>query len=316
MQIVVYGGGAVGSLFAARLARARHSILLIARPDHVRAIAERGLRVEGTTEESVRLTAASELASGSGAEAALLTVKTFDLADAARRLARALPTPVPTLLPQNGLGVETLAEEGLAAGGWRAPADWTVRAVSTVPATWIAPGVVRAAGTGELLLPGPSGTGKDALVGRFERLFAGAGIPTRLVPEFDREVWRKALVNAAINPVTAVRGVPNGRLMDEPLRSEALGLLREALAAARANGFDFSESEAVRDLERIARATATNRSSMLQDIEQGRPTEIDAISGELLRRAGAHGLDLPLTRKIIAEVQRRATGRAGRPQPS
>ncbi len=316
MRIVVYGGGAVGSHFAARLARADHTVLLIARPDHVRAIAERGLRVEGTTEESVRLTAASELAPGSGADVALLTVKTFDLGEAARRLARSLPTPVPTLLPQNGLGVESHAEEGLAAGGWRVPADWTVRAVNTVPATWIAPGAVRAAGTGELLLPGPSGTRKDALVDRFARLLAGAGIPTRLVPAFDREVWRKVLVNAAINPVTAVRGVPNGRLLDEPLRSEALGLLREALAAARVNGFDFSEAEAVRDLERIARATAANRSSMLQDVEQGRPTEIAAISGELVRRAGAHGLDLPLTRKIIVEVQHRTTETAGRPQPS
>ncbi len=316
MKIVVYGAGAVGSLFGARLAQSGHAVTLVGRSEHARAVAATGLVVRNGTEDRVAIRATDELPRRSAADAALLTVKTFDLSTAAARLARALGRPLPTLLPQNGLGVEAVAAEGLSAGGWSDPSAWMVRAVNSVPATWVAPGVVRAAGTGEVLLPDPTGPSPAARHARlFEGLLTGAGFTVRIVREFEREVWRKALVNAAINPVTAVHGVPNGRLLREPERSEAIELLREALRAASANGMEFSETEAIRDFERVAKATAENRSSMLQDLERGRPTEIDAISGELVRRAAARGVDLPLTRAIIAEVRRRRD-RLRSPQPS
>lgn len=317
MKVVVVGAGAVGSLFGARLALAGHSVLLVGRPEHVAKIQAHGLIVRGRTEERVELAATATLPTPTEADAVLLTVKTFDLASASEELSRAVPRPVPTLLPQNGLGVELVARSGLARGGWPAPEAFTVRAVHSVPATLVAPGVVREAGSGEVLLPDLRSAGALALrIRLFRDLLSAAGFTVRTVREFDREVWRKALVNAAINPVTAVRGVPNGRLLNGPLRSEALALLTEARRAARAAGFDFSEAEILQDFERVARATAENRSSMLQDLDRGRPTEIEAISGELLRVAAAHDLDLPVTRRMVDEVHRRARVAADRPQPS
>jgi 2-dehydropantoate 2-reductase len=317
VKVVVVGAGAVGSLFGARLFQAGQSVELVGRPDHVAAIRDRGLRVRNRTEEVFRLPARTELSVGESADAVLLTVKTYDLPSASGALARAFRRPAPVLLPQNGLGVETLARQALAAGGWSTPADWTVRAVHSVPVTWVAPGVVREAGTGEILLPDPENVGAlRARVERFRDLFRDAGFSVRTVRDFEREVWRKALVNAAINPVTAARGVPNGRLLEGGERTEALRLLREALFVARAAGFDFSEEEAIRDLERVARSTAQNRSSMLQDLDRGRPTEIEAISGEILRIGEAHGLDLPATRAIVEEIRRRSTDARARPQPS
>lgn len=317
MKVVVVGAGAVGSLFGARLARAGHSVVLVGRAEHVAAIQAHGLIVQGRTEETVELAASTTLPTPTEADAILLTVKTFDLASASEELGRAAPRPIPTLLPQNGLGVEPVARSGLARGGWSAPEAWTVRAVHSVPATLVAPGVIREAGSGEVLLPDLRFAGALALrIRLFRDLFSGAGFTVRTVREFDREVWRKALVNAAINPVTAVRGVPNGRLLEGPARSEALALLTEARRAARAAGFDFSEAETLRDFERVARSTAENRSSMLQDLDRGRPTEIDAISGELLRVAAAHNLDLPATRRMVDEVRRRVRVAAERPQPS
>jgi 2-dehydropantoate 2-reductase len=310
VKVVVIGAGAVGSLFGARLARAGHSVVLIGRTEHVAAIRAHGLRVQGPTEEVYRLTAYTDLPAGEPVDVVLLTVKTFNLARTAALLGRTVPRPVPTLLPQNGLGVEALARPALARAGWPAPEDWTVRAVHSVPATLVAAGVVREAGSGEILFPDPAETGAAApRVRLFEELLQGAGFLVRTVKNFDREVWRKALVNAAINPVTAVRGVPNGQLLEGPARREALTLLREGLLAARAAGFEFSEEETTRDFERIARATAENRSSMLQDLERDRPTEIDAISGEILRVAASHGLDLPATRAIVEDVRRRAADR-------
>ncbi len=317
MTVVVLGGGAVGSLFAARLVRCGRSVELVGRADHVAAIRANGLTVLGPTPETFRLRAETELAAGTEAEAVLLTVKTFDLERAATELARAIPRPVPTLLTQNGLGIEPTAHAALAAGGWTAPAAWAVRAVHSVPATWVRPGVVRAAGEGEVLLPVPEERPESAAVLRFfARLLTDAGLLVRAVPRFEREVWRKALVNAAINPVTATHGVENGRLLEGPERAEALALLAEARRAAAFAGHDFSEEESVRDFERVARATAANRSSMLQDLERGRPTEIESISGEIVRIAAARGVDLPRTRAIVEEVRRRTRRTTSAPQPS
>jgi 2-dehydropantoate 2-reductase len=315
VKVIVFGAGAVGSLFGARLFAAGQSVELIGRRDHVEAIRERGLRVLNRTEEVFRCPARTELSVGESADAILLTVKTFDLPGAAAALASAYPRPVPTLLPQNGLGVESVTREALLRGGWARPEDWTVRAVHSVPVTWVGPGTIRQAGTGEVLLPDPGTVGAlGPRVHVFRDLLRDAGFAVRTVRDFDREVWRKALVNAAINPVTAARGVPNGRLLEGPAHAEALHLLREALLVARASGVDLSEEETVRDFERVARATAENRSSMLQDLDHGRPTEIEAISGELWRIGHAHGLDLPATRAIAEEIRRRAAG--VRPQPS
>ena len=311
MKVVVLGAGAVGSLFAARIALAGHAVVVVGRPAHVAEIRSGGLRILDHEVEVVRLEAVIELPPGSAPDVALLTTKTFDLATAAAALATAVRSPVPTLLPQNGLGVETLANDALESAGWPDPSSWTVRAIHSIPATWVRPGEVREAGTGVILLPDPTGPTAPH-VRSFERLLAGAGFSVKRVCAFDREVWRKVLINAAINPVTAVRGVPNGRLLEEPARGEAIALLREALRAARAAGHEFSEEEAVRDFEEVARATAENRSSMLQDLDRGRPTEIDSISGALLRVAEAHGLDLPATRAIVGEVRRRSRDSARR----
>ncbi len=209
--------------------------------------------------------------------------------------------------PRTGSGLSCPVLAALRTSGWARPEDWVVRAVHSVPALWVGPGVVRATGTGEVILPTPGGRG--ALAGPielFKELLRGAGLTVRTSSDIDREVWRKALLNAAINPVTALHGVPNGRLIDGSLRSEAVALLTEARAVARAQGFVFGEAEATREFERVVRATSENRSSMLQDIDRGRPTEIEAISGELLRLGAVHGLDLPHTRAACVAVRARA----------
>lgn len=316
MKVIVLGAGAVGSLFGAKLAGAGHTVTLVGRAAHVAAVRAHGLVIRNGHEEVVRLPAETELAPGSSADAALVTVKSFDLAAAMRELAQALPAPVPVLMPQNGIGIQVRAAAALREGGWSDPRPWMVRAVHSVPVTWVGPGIVREAGTGEILLALPHGRGPSGdRIRLFEQLLREAGFQVRLSREFDRDVWRKLLVNAAINPLTAVRGVPNGALLEGEAHDAALTLLAEARSAARAAGYEFSEEEAVQEFERVARATAQNRSSMLQDLDRGRPTEIDAISGELLRVAGQHGLSLPATRAIVDAVERRTERTVGPPQP-
>ncbi len=316
MRVVVLGAGAVGSVLGARLSVAGHSVALVGRPAHVDAIRARGLRIEGEGAGTFALEAAPDPNAARSADAILVTVKTFDLPSAAEALGRATG-PRPTLLLQNGLGIEAGAVRALARGGWPDPDRWVVRAIHSIPATWEGPGVVRAAGQGEIVLPQiPPDDPRAGVVGLFRAVLASAGQSVVVTPSMDEQIWRKAIVNAAINPVTALHGVPNGELLVGPLREEALALLGEAVRAAGANGVHLSEGEATALFDRVVRSTAENRSSMLQDLELRRPTEIDAISGEIERRARARGIDLPATRAAIAAVLSRVDRARAGPQGS
>jgi 2-dehydropantoate 2-reductase len=317
VKILVVGAGAVGSLFGARLAGVGHSVQLVGRPDHVEAVRAHGLRVEGTGAGTFYPDAVADLLAATVPDLLLLTVKTFDVESAAAAIARRFPHPMTTLLPQNGLNVEGVVAASLRSAGWPDPLRWLVRAVNTMPATWVGPGVVRQAGEGELILSDPKirnpASGSTEVV---RDVFSRGGIPVRVVPDLERELWRKAIVNAAINPVTALHQVRNGRLLESPYRDEAHRLLREAQRSAGLAGFAFSDAEADGDLDRVVRATSENRSSMLQDRERGRPTEIDAISGEIVRIARAHGIDLPETRAVMERLRALGSEASRRPQSS
>jgi 2-dehydropantoate 2-reductase len=309
VRLLVVGAGAIGSLFGAKLLRAGNHVTLVAKGAHGEAMQRDGLRIEGETEGLFHPVVEPSIPRGTRTDAVLLCVKTFDLVEASEMVGRAVDGPVPTLALQNGLGIEALVTRALQAGGWDHPESWVLRAVNSVPARWIAPGRVRQTGTGEVLLPEPASRGAAAHSELFGGVLEQAGICVRFVPSIDREVWRKAILNAAINPLTAAHGLTNGELLNEPWAEEARILLREAQEAAHLAGFDFGNAELDDDLRRVLQATAANHSSMAQDLELGRPTEIDAISGALVRVALAHGTRLPSTEHMIALI-RQKVGRA------
>jgi 2-dehydropantoate 2-reductase len=299
VRIVVVGAGAIGSLFGALLQRAGNDVTLVGRPDHVDATNREGLRLEGRTTGTVQIRAVSELPQDVPADLSLLTVKTYDLESASLVFGRAVRTPIPVVALENGLGVESTVERALLAAGWPEAGQWIVRGINSVPATFVRPGTIRHAGEGEVLLADyAAGHHADAVA----TTFRAAGIPVRVEQDREREVWRKVLVNAAINPVTADHSIPNGRLLLDPYRGQALQLLDEALSVAQAEGVRFTDTDAQRELWRVVRATSDNRSSMLQDLDRGRRTEIDSISGAILELGRQRGLSLPATARIVQRI--------------
>jgi 2-dehydropantoate 2-reductase len=317
VKILVVAAGAVGSVLGARLFQAGHDVELVARSDHARAIRAHGLTIEGPAAGTFRLPAVDDIARAAAPARVIVAAKTFDLARVGASLGTRFPSLPPTLLPQNGLHVErSLATEFVAAGG-ADPSSSLVRAVTFLGATLERPGVVRQVGDGELVFPGSGARTGAAGAGRaFLDLFATSSIRVRTVPDFERELWRKTIVNAAVNPVTALNGIVNGRLLAEPYRESAHRLLREAQRAAALAGYPIPDSEADSDLDRVLRATAENRSSMLQDVDRGRSTEVEAISGEILRVASEQGVDLPETRAVVEQLRAREPTGASVPQPS
>ena len=298
-RFLVFGAGAVGSVFAARLA-ARHPVAVVARGARLAQIARDGIRVEGETEAAIRPPAAPlarELADFRP-DYVLVTVK-----------AHATRAAVPSLEPlgrrlvrvslQNGLG----NEEALAAGGYP-----VIAAVSNNGATLRESGRVFHAGLGEVILSGFEAV-SDPQVGRLARCLSEAGFPVERVPDIRKPLWDKTILNAAVNPVTALLGLRTGQLLRDPGTERLLRMLvREAVAVARAEGVPTSESEIWDLIRRIVARTAGNKTSMLQDLERGARTEIEAMNGAIVARGAEHGIETPWNRLMLRLVRARERG--------
>ncbi|QSG08567.1 ketopantoate reductase family protein [Halapricum desulfuricans] len=271
MRVVVFGAGSLGSLIGGLLAD-EHDVTLIGREPHVRAVRDHGLEITGEI-ETTSYPGAATAVSGP-AELAIVTVKSYDTPEAARAL-QALDTDV-VLSLQNGLGNEEALDEALAA---------TVLAgTCTYGARLIEPGVVRCTGAGEVTLGARSG-GRSEAAERVGNAVRRAGIDATVATDMPRRLWEKLAINAGINAVTALARVENGALGDGPANDVATRAVRETAHVARANGIDLPDERATAALDTVVETTAANRSSMYQDLEAGRRTEIDAINGAVLERA-------------------------------
>jgi 2-dehydropantoate 2-reductase len=280
MDVVVFGAGSLGTLVGGLLARA-HDVTLVGRDPHVSTTRERGLRISGAIETRVEPDART--GAPPSADLAVVTVKTFDTPAAADALAA---TDLGACLSlQNGLGnEETLATR----------LDCPVLAgTCTYGARLAGPGHVECTGVGEVVLGAREG-GASPHAERVGRAFREAGLVTTVATDMPRRLWEKLAVNAGINATTALARVENGALRDGPANAVATAAGREVGRLARAEGIDLPDGAAVDAVERVADATAANTSSMLQDVDAGRRTEVDAINGYVADRAPDHGLDVPV----------------------
>jgi 2-dehydropantoate 2-reductase len=274
MTVVVFGAGSLGSLLGGLLARTS-DVTLVGRDPHVSAVREHGLSIEGEIRETVTPDAATEIpADLASVDLALVTVKSYDTEQAARALQACEPEIVLTV--QNGLGNEqTLAQ----------PLDSTVLAgTCTYGALLTEPGIVRCTGLGEVVLGARDG-GHSTRADRVGAAFEEAGIETTVATNMPRRLWEKLAVNAGINATTALARIENGALVDGPAGDTAAAAARETARVARANGIDLPDEEAVAAVQSVAGSTADNESSMYQDIQEERRTEIDAINGAVVERA-------------------------------
>jgi 2-dehydropantoate 2-reductase len=145
-------------------------------------------------------------------------------------------------------------------------------------------------------------------------LFRRAGFTCRSVPDIETLLWDKLMINAGINPLTALLRVPNGALPDLPEAwSLAAAAAAEVQAVARAQGLNLTGDPAARLLQ-VCTATARNRSSMLQDVQAGRPTEIESLNAQVTARGAALGVATPvndLLTRLIRSLEASAAVRVG-----
>jgi 2-dehydropantoate 2-reductase len=277
-------------LFAARLAGAGVEVTMLGSwPDGLAALRARGVTLfagDGSSKrEPVRV--ASDPAEAGEVDQAIVLVKSHQTERAAAQLSAILKKGGIALTLQNGLGNDTLLARTLGP-------DRVARGVTTLGAYVRAPGEVQAAGEGVVTLE------KHPRLGGLADLLRAAGFDVQIVEDVRPAMWAKLVINAAVNPLTALLGVENGALWQRPTARElALGLAGEALQVARAAGVVLPFDDPAPLLERVLQQTAANRSSMLQDVLRGAPTEVEAINGALVREAEKLGVPAPLNRTIF-----------------
>ncbi len=280
-DILIAGTGALATLFAARLSASGCRVTMLGSwREALAALNARGACLQGVGAFPVR--AVTEAAECRGARYALVLVKAWQTGRTARALAECLAPDGVAVTLQNGLGNR---EQLVAALGELR----VVLGVTTLGATLLGPGEVCLGGEGMISLEDHPAL--PPLVAMLRR----AGFMVESVPDAQPLLWRKLVINAAINPLTALLRVPNGALLESPAARELMGALAEETATvARALSHLLSEDASpVTWVEEVARRTAQNYSSMLQDVLRGAPTEIDAICGAIARQGAALGIPTP-----------------------
>jgi 2-dehydropantoate 2-reductase len=295
VRVLVLGTGAIGSLLAARLARAGAADVTIAGTwaEALATIRRDGITVKDDTGRWSARVATAALSDVGQADFVLVLVKSPRTAAVAETAARALAPGGMIVTLQNGLG----NREVLAAV---AGADRVAIGVTTLGATLLGPGRVRAAPGGIVI-----GAADAGPLARLVHALQAAGMETEAMPDIGRLVWRKLAASCSINPVAALLGVANGVLVSSAESRERLtAAAREVGAVAAAKGIDLQE-DAVALAMTVASRTAGNRCSMLQDLDRGAPTEIDALCGAIVAEGQAVGVPTPVNAALWREVHER-----------
>jgi 2-dehydropantoate 2-reductase len=160
--------------------------------------------------------------------------------------------------------------------------------VTTTGATLLGPGLVREGGEGSISIE------RHPSLGPIEEALRSANFNVNVVDDAQALIWGKLVINTALNPLTAILRVPNGKLLELPSAREMLNsLARETARVAEAETVQLPFPDPVAAAEEVARKTANNHSSMLQDVLRGAPTEIDAICGAVVRIGQKRAIETP-----------------------
>jgi 2-dehydropantoate 2-reductase len=311
-RILVVGAGALGLLLAARLARSGAAVTVAARTaDQARTLRAQGIRVDdGTSSWEVPVNAVPFPDPCPPADWTVVAVKSYHVEDLMQRWPPAYPSRT-VVAVQNGLLAHRLLAEFFGA-------DRVVAASTRLGATRLGPTTVRPAGDGPTIIGAMAPGGREAAA-RWAAVMTEAGMPAVETDDVQTALWTKAAINAVINPLATVLDLTNGELAaSTQWRWLMEAVADEVEAVARAVGVALPQPlmDVVRE---TMRETAANRCSMLEDVSAGRPTELDAITGEVIRRAAEAHVAVPANTALYYLVQARiryGPGPRASPEPS
>jgi 2-dehydropantoate 2-reductase len=297
--VCVVGGGVIGSLYAAHLARVADVSVLCRREEHAHALNEQGLRVSGRHDFTAELRAATDPAELPEAELAIVATKTTELDAAASRLQGHWPNAA-VMTVQNGLGAEEIVGRH---GPWR-----LVSAVTFMSGTRHADTHVEYILDTETWL-GPYGGTPQAVVDEIAALLVDSGLKAKVFDDLRPAQWSKLIFNSTVNAVAALTGLPHDPHFAELDRPEQLGhlvheLMEEGKRVAAAAAIELHEDPWEMNVLATQRGSR-HYPSMLEDVEARRPTEVDQITGALVGEAERLGVEVPLQTAMYRLVKAR-----------
>lgn len=312
MRIAVFGVGGAGGRFGAFLARAGEETVFLARGAHLRAIREGGLVVE-TPEEEIRVrpaVATDDPAQAGTVDAVLLGVKAWQVPDAARALAPMLG-PATFVVPlQNG--VEAAAQLAAAIGPERVLGG-LCRTLSFL----VGPGRIKSVGQVHAVDFGELDNSRSERVSRLLRSFEAAGIRAAVPPDIHVALWQKFLMVVSLGGVGAVAQRPIGALLADPeTRRRVRAAMGEIFEVGRARGMALPEGSVAKAMEFVDTLAPDGTSSLQRDIAEGRPSELEAWNGAVVRLGRAASVETPVHAEIyrsLLPLERRARRAAGLP---
>jgi 2-dehydropantoate 2-reductase len=316
MKICVFGAGAVGGLMAAWLARSGHEVSVVARGAQLDAIRRQGLRLRSKDKtETFQIKAEADPAKLGAQDYVLVTVKAQSLTHVAETISPLLGTDTSVVTAMNGVpwwffhGMkgQDARLESLDPGGRLSRAIPTERVVGCVihlAASTPEPGLV-SHNMGARLILGEPGGRNTARTKRIAEALSGAGFEVVVSEAIEKDFWVKLLGNVSFNPVSALTVTTADQLIDnQEVKAYMVEIMREVLAIGRAVGVDADiDPEARIDM---ARALGRFKTSMLQDLEAGKPLEIDGLLAGTLEIARKAGVRAPFTESLFGLIRARA----------
>ncbi len=296
MKIVVVGPGAMGCLFAAFLSKSKEEIWLLDKnKEKADRINENGISLEGASgawQAKVKTTA--NIQDIGKADLILLCVKSFHTKQAIEQIKPLLGQNTRILTLQNGMGnIEIIAE--------MAGEERVIGGVTSEGATLIDTGKIRHAGRGETIIGMIDGKTPVEMRG-IREVFNKVGFETKMSRDIKSLIWSKLIINAGINALTAITGLPNGKLTEfEGTKRILRDAVTEATRIAKRKRVKLIYDDPLAKVEAVCEGTSMNLSSMLQDVLRKKRTEIDYINGVIVRLGQELGIPVP-TNKLLVDL--------------
>ena len=290
MHIAVMGAGAVGCYYGGLLARAGHTVTLIARPSHVQAIAAHGLRLQTATSDGhIALNANSDVAALKDAELVLFCVKSSDTESAGAQMKAYLRKDATVLSLQNGVDNAQRLQAVLGQD--------VIATVVYVATAMAGPGHVQHFGRGDLVL------GQHARSEQLAQLLSEAGIPSTVSNNVQGALWTKLIINCTYNAASAITQRPYGELVQQPGMWQLMRSAHdECIAVAQAAGVAL-DAPLWPMIENIARTMQGQYSSTAQDLQKNKATEIDHLNGFIVRQGQQLGVSTPVNAALQTLVK-------------
>jgi 2-dehydropantoate 2-reductase len=293
MRIAIFGTGGAGGYFGAQLARAGEEVVFIARGEHLRAIREQGLRVEAVDGEFiVRSEATDDPAQAGPVDVVLVGVKTWQLMDAAQAM-RPMLTPQTIVVPlQNG--VEAAAQLAAVIGS-----QHVLNGLCGTISRVIAPGHILSLGETNFIRFGELNDERSERAQRLQEAFARAGVKAEIPLNIEAAVWEKFIFVAPYGGIGAVSRATAGVLRSLPeTRGMLMQGMREILAIARSRRISLAATIVEKSMGLIDSLAADATTSLQRDISNGRPSELEAWNGAVVRLGRETGVPTPLHKFI------------------